>query len=326
MPGIKFKIWGPPRFQALPFKQWVIAGGRHRYVPPLPIKLGFLTRSQASVSQTTGRIPRYLNAFTRFRWIETFPPIPEPVPTVQNFQWYTELYKARNPQHVGTIKFFQRGRLVDIVVPSTDKIVRGFFDVKSRPHRIYKGNLSHWGVETGSGVGPIVPRPKFGYLRSAFAKHKSRVGRILFGRKIHQPVVTLSNDLPKPYLKSRSKHRISRGVIRTFYRPKFIPGVISDFHDLILLTALTVKLDVRFETDSGIINALAADATGTLVTFNKAFKDISGITATPNSTSDLRALINFIDVPNPTDFRILVYNAAGARVNAEVRWIARGII
>lgn len=90
---------------------------------------------------------------------------------------------------------------------------------------------------------------------------------------------------------------------------------------------LSETLDVKREIDSGNINALASDATGTVVTFNKAFKDVDSITVTATkSIEPLTIIYDFVDIPNPTFFKVLVFNSTGVRVDALVSWKARGIV
>lgn len=85
-------------------------------------------------------------------------------------------------------------------------------------------------------------------------------------------------------------------------------------------------LNVHREVDSGSVTCLAADVGGTVVTFNKAFKSVDAINVTAIATVEKTAIYDFAFPPNPTTFKILVYDAAGARVNASVTWIARGVI
>jgi hypothetical protein len=100
----------------------------------------------------------------------------------------------------------------------------------------------------------------------------------------------------------------------------------SDDKALVAISQFSVSLDVKQETDSGNINALAADADGTEVLFNKAFKDVNSITLTTASIEPLVAVYNFTDVPNPTGFKILVFDTAGNRINYLVSWKARGVV
>jgi len=89
---------------------------------------------------------------------------------------------------------------------------------------------------------------------------------------------------------------------------------------------LVFRLDVKLEMDSGKVSALASDASGTTVSFGIAFKDVKSITLDANSTVPLWAMFNFVDAPYPTDFKVLVFDTAGVRADADVSWKARGII
>jgi len=96
---------------------------------------------------------------------------------------------------------------------------------------------------------------------------------------------------------------------------------------LALFSDLTISLDVKKELDSGFVTALAADLNGTQVVFNKDFKDVDSITVTPTKQPEpLQAIYEFIDVPNPLEFKVLVYDSTGTRVNAVCSWKARGIV
>ncbi len=95
---------------------------------------------------------------------------------------------------------------------------------------------------------------------------------------------------------------------------------------LVEITNLTTRLDVKREQDGGIAACLSTDAGGTTVNFNKTFRDIDSVTATPMGTTDRKAIIDFTDVPNPTSFKILLFDNAGARASGDARWLARGIL
>jgi len=90
---------------------------------------------------------------------------------------------------------------------------------------------------------------------------------------------------------------------------------------------MTIRLDVKRETDQGSVLSLASNhPTGTLVLFNKIFKDIDAIAVTPNSTVTRTAIYTFTDVPDPTEFHVLAFDNAGTPVDCNVSWIARGIV
>jgi hypothetical protein len=88
---------------------------------------------------------------------------------------------------------------------------------------------------------------------------------------------------------------------------------------------LKCLLNVKHEQDSGTQACVSTDAGGTTVTLTKAFKSIDSITLAPVATVERKAVFDFAFPVNPTTFKILLYNAAGARVSGDVSWIARGI-
>jgi hypothetical protein len=90
------------------------------------------------------------------------------------------------------------------------------------------------------------------------------------------------------------------------------------------LVQLSVTLDSKLKNDAGTVAAVSTDAGGTVVTFNVPFIDITSIVLTPAGTTPLDAIYDFADVPNPTSFKVLLFNAAGARVSGTVSWSARG--
>ena len=107
---------------------------------------------------------------------------------------------------------------------------------------------------------------------------------------------------------------------------------------LIAFHNLRVAVDVKRELDSNSIDCLASDTTGTIVYIDgahdplvghgrKVFRDVDSITLTPAvSSQPIMCLFDFVDDPNPTEFKILCFDTAGARVDAFVSWKVRGII
>lgn len=94
---------------------------------------------------------------------------------------------------------------------------------------------------------------------------------------------------------------------------------------LSIYTNLQCLLNVHREQDGGQANVFAADAGGTTVTFNKAFKALDALAVTPLSTLEQKAVYDFAFPPNPTTFKVFLFNAAGARIDGLVTWVARGI-
>ena len=94
--------------------------------------------------------------------------------------------------------------------------------------------------------------------------------------------------------------------------------------DLIEVASLNIRLSGKLKTDSGSGAAVSSDSGGTTVTFSVAFIDVNSIVVTPSGTAARYALYDFVDAPNPTTFKVLLFDAAGARVSGGFSWTARG--
>lgn len=100
-------------------------------------------------------------------------------------------------------------------------------------------------------------------------------------------------------------------------------GVGGD--DFVTVTGLNIKMDAKLKNDAGTATANSADSGGTTVNFNVSFVDIESITVTPLGTSARIAVYDFVDVPNPTSFKVLLFDTAGNRVSGTVSWSAKGV-
>ena len=94
--------------------------------------------------------------------------------------------------------------------------------------------------------------------------------------------------------------------------------------NLIACDALNIKLANKLKTDAGTGTANSGDSGGTSVSFNLAFVDITAIVVTPLGTSARFAMYDFVDAPNPTGFKVLLFNTSGTRVSGDFSWTARG--
>jgi len=101
--------------------------------------------------------------------------------------------------------------------------------------------------------------------------------------------------------------------------------------DLLKITAFNMRLETKQKTDSGSGTAAASDSGGTTVNFNTPagggtyFVDVVSITVTPKGASTpVIAIYDFTDTPNPTSFKVLLYNTSGTRVSGDFSWTARG--
>lgn len=99
----------------------------------------------------------------------------------------------------------------------------------------------------------------------------------------------------------------------------------SGGNDLYVMYDLNIKLDSKLKTDAGTASANSGDTGGTTVSFNVSFTDIESITVTPLTTSPVIAVYDFVDVPNPTTFKVLLFDTTGTRVSGTFSWSARGV-
>ena len=93
---------------------------------------------------------------------------------------------------------------------------------------------------------------------------------------------------------------------------------------LVKIRNLNLRIDAKIKNDTGTGTATATDSGGTTVNFNVTFVDVQGINVTPNTTSAVIAVVDFQDVPNPTSFKVLLYNTSGVRVSGNFTWQCRG--
>ncbi len=95
--------------------------------------------------------------------------------------------------------------------------------------------------------------------------------------------------------------------------------------DWCVVTEVQLEVQVKEVTDTGTSAVAAGDSSGTTITFTKDFLDVSAIVVTSQGTAELKPVVDFTDAPNPTSFKVLLFDAAGARVSGTVRWNARGV-
>jgi len=93
---------------------------------------------------------------------------------------------------------------------------------------------------------------------------------------------------------------------------------------------LSIEISLKEITESGTVSCLAADSGGTTVTFEKSFYDIQSLQVTAKyqagETKGITAVYDFVDTPNPTSFKVLLYsNLTGARINGDAGWTITGV-
>ncbi len=110
---------------------------------------------------------------------------------------------------------------------------------------------------------------------------------------------------------------------------KVLLEVESDGVGLVRFSDLKITVGIKIRRDGGRGNALAADSGGTTVSFNRNFFDITSIEVTAAhqvaETEGITAVYDFVDVPNPTSFKVLLFsNSSGNRIDGDFSWSAQG--
>ena len=95
--------------------------------------------------------------------------------------------------------------------------------------------------------------------------------------------------------------------------------------DIIRINSIRLRLDVKLRTDQGSGSALAGDVSGTQVVFGVDFVDIQSIQVTAQGTTAITAIYDFVDIPNPTEFFVYLFDSAGTRLSGDFSWTARGV-
>lgn len=102
-------------------------------------------------------------------------------------------------------------------------------------------------------------------------------------------------------------------------------GLATDTSVLLKVKPLNYRLDVKQKRFSGSVAALSTDAGGTTVNITGLFLDVDSITVSALGTTPLYCVYDFTDTPNPTSFKVLVFNTAGTRVSATVGYSISGV-
>lgn len=94
--------------------------------------------------------------------------------------------------------------------------------------------------------------------------------------------------------------------------------------DHLVVQDINLRLNTRIKNDAGSATSLSTDVGGTTVLFNVDFVDVASISVTPMTTTPVIAVYDFADIPNPTQFKVYLFNQSGNRVTAPFSWAARG--
>lgn len=105
----------------------------------------------------------------------------------------------------------------------------------------------------------------------------------------------------------------------------FTSGTAADGIYTIATVPTTTTFTVTSTTSTTTSGNVIVHDGGAVVTFNVAFIDVQSITVTPATTAAVISVYDFNDVPNPTSFKVLLFDTAGNRVSGNFSWSARGV-
>lgn len=94
--------------------------------------------------------------------------------------------------------------------------------------------------------------------------------------------------------------------------------------DIYSISGINITLYAKLKNDAGSALVSASDSGGTSINFNIPFLDITSLTATPQGTTLLTTVIDFTDTPNPTSFKVLLFDSSGSRASGTIYWNAKG--
>lgn len=139
------------------------------------------------------------------------------------------------------------------------------------------------------------------------------------------PLISYRNSTGDPWTDGPSGELQIFATNFRYVRVRFSFAAATD-KALALITDVRAKIDTKKQTDSGGGTASASDSGGTTVNFNLEFIDVISIVVTPQATAQVTAVVDFDDAPNPTSFKVLLFDANGDRVSGSFRWTAEGVI
>jgi predicted phage tail protein len=117
---------------------------------------------------------------------------------------------------------------------------------------------------------------------------------------------------------------MSKVTTSNFRYVKVKVSFIGTVNDAFIVNTMEVKLDSKIKSDSGKTTANAGDTNGTIVNFNKPFVDVQHIGVTPLGTTRKSYVCDFTDIPNPTFFKVYIYDMNGNRITSDFTWSAEG--
>lgn len=146
---------------------------------------------------------------------------------------------------------------------------------------------------------------------------------IIDGTPVLTPKISVKTLIGDPWTNYDGQDSVLVSSVRYARVRWTISGVGNN--DLIRINRFNIHAGVKKITDSGMGTANAADSDGTQVNFTKSFYDIRKINVTAAGTVARYAIYNFVDVPDPTGFKVLIFDNAGTRVSGGFSWDVEGV-
>lgn len=180
---------------------------------------------------------------------------------------------------------------------------------------------NHWLLPNGLPAATISVEVDLGEVLPQAAV---RFDFVAFGSPIYVPTVSWKEDSGDPWVSGPPGVKTATPSNYRYLRLSFAVTPVLP-NDWCVISAVRLTVFVKEITDSGVATCDAGDSGGTTIAFNKDFLDVSSIVVTPQGTTGLYPVVDFNDVANPSSFKVLLFDAAGSRASADVRWTARGV-
>lgn len=102
--------------------------------------------------------------------------------------------------------------------------------------------------------------------------------------------------------------------------------------DLCRLLGLNIRIDAKLKTHTAMLSCLSTDSGGTILYLTddgtsggaKLFIDVDAIQVSVQGTTPVTPVYDFTDAPDPLSLKVLLFNAAGARVSGTASITVRG--
>jgi len=106
---------------------------------------------------------------------------------------------------------------------------------------------------------------------------------------------------------------------------KVLLEFVADYNEINIITKAAVSLDSKVKTKQYTVTCVSTDIGGTSVDITGDFIDIQTLSVSPLSTNPVLAVYDLLDTPNPTEFKILLFDLNGNRLSGTATVAIRGV-